>query len=335
MAAWDITSYIYSGKSLNVADFGSGLADLFIKPDGLKLYVVDNVADAVAEYSLSTAWDVSTATFTDSLSVASEESNPLGLFIGDNGLKLYVIGSSGDSVYEYNLSTAWDVSTGAFNQSFSVSAQDGTPTGLTFSPDGRKMFVSGAAGNDVNEYAISTAWDISTATFTDSFNVSAQASTPTGLCFGDNGLELYLVAFSNGNVYQYTLSTAFDVSTATYTNSLNISSQSNNPIGVIFRGNGENFYIADTNERIYQYKSIIIITATAAIAGTSTLAAIPAVISSIASIAGDGTLSGVGAAIQPAPSRAVDEASAGGTSAALSVSLNSAITQPANPSGNT
>jgi hypothetical protein len=52
------------------------------------------------------------------------------------------------------------------------------PTGMAFNTDGTKMFLVGNYGNDVDEYALSTGFDVSTATFTDSFSVSAQDGVP-------------------------------------------------------------------------------------------------------------------------------------------------------------
>jgi hypothetical protein len=42
------------------------------------------------------------------------------------------------------------------------------------------MFVVGSSGDDVNEYALSTGFDVSTASFTDAFSISAQETNPTG-----------------------------------------------------------------------------------------------------------------------------------------------------------
>ena len=335
MAAWDITSYAYSGTSLDVSGFSGSASDLFFKTDGLKLYVLDRTSDAVGEYDLGTAWDISTATFTDSFSVASQEAFPIGMFIGSAGSKLYVVGIVSGSVHEYDLSTAWDVSTSTFNQSFSVSSQETEPTGLSFSDNGLRMFVVGAIGDDVNEYALSTAWDISTATFTDSFSVASQSAGPTDVTFGDSGSEMYVSDSASAEVYQYTLSTAFDVSTATYTGSLDVSSQSTSPFGVSFRGNGENLFIIDSRDVVYQYRLPVAVTSAATMAGTSTFTPFPSNIITVATMAGTSALSGAGASATATSGRAVDEASAGGTSAALSVSLNSAITEPTNPTRNT
>ena len=60
----------------------------------------------------------------------------------------------------------------AFTDSFSVSAQEHSPSGLAFNTDGTKMFVVGSNGDDVNEYACTTGFDVSTCAFTDSFDIS-------------------------------------------------------------------------------------------------------------------------------------------------------------------
>ena len=64
----------------------------------------------------------------------------------DNGLKMFVVGVRGDDVNEYTLSTAFDVSTASFVDSFDISSQDDSPTGLAFNNDGTKMFVAGNPG---------------------------------------------------------------------------------------------------------------------------------------------------------------------------------------------
>ena len=62
-----------------------------------------------------------------SFSVASQELGPSGLFFKPDGTKMYVIGFTGDNVNEYDLSTAWDVSSAPYVQNFSVSAQEASP----------------------------------------------------------------------------------------------------------------------------------------------------------------------------------------------------------------
>ena len=80
---------------------------------------------------------------------------------------MFLTGNNGDDVNEYTLSTGFDVSTASFVDSFDISSQEGGPRYLAFSADGTKMFVVGVLGDDVNEYTLSTAFDVSTSSFVD------------------------------------------------------------------------------------------------------------------------------------------------------------------------
>jgi DNA-binding beta-propeller fold protein YncE len=155
--------------------------------------------DKVYGYTLSTAWDVSTAAWvtptTEYFSVAAQETTPQGLFFKPDGTKMYVIGSAGDDVNEYDLSTAWDITTASYLQNFSVAAQETNPTGIFFKPDGTKMYVIGTAGDDVNEYDLSTAWDVSTSSYLQNFSVAAQETTPQGIFFKPDGTKMYVIGY--------------------------------------------------------------------------------------------------------------------------------------------
>jgi hypothetical protein len=204
--AWDITT---SGTpvTFSVAAQENAPTGLFFREDGLKFYIVGLTNDTVYEYSCGTAWDITTASYASkSFSVASQEINPLGLFFKSNGLKMYVVGSTSDSIHEYDLGTAWDVSTSTYNNvSFSVAGQESLPNSLFFTNDGYKLFVMGGAGDDINEYALSKAWDITTAQFIGVFSVESQETTPTGLFITQDLSKFYIVGTVNDTVYQYSM----------------------------------------------------------------------------------------------------------------------------------
>ena len=212
---YNLAGASYDSVSFSVASQETAPRGLFFKPDGTKMYVCGNIGDDVNEYDLSTAWDVSTASYLQNFSVATQEVDPSGLFFKPDGTKMYVIGYTGDDVNEYSLSTAWDVSTASYVQNFSVSAQDTTPLSLFFKSDGTKMYHIGNAGDDVNEYNLSTAWDISTASYVQNFSVSAQEITPTCIVFGLEGIKMYIVGLTSDTVFQY--------STGSYTQTLDLS----------------------------------------------------------------------------------------------------------------
>jgi len=110
------------------------------------MYVVGSTLNNSAyQYSLSTAWDVSTASYSSvSSSVASQDGFPQGVTFSPDGTKMYVTGGGNGRIYQYSLSTAWDLSTASYSSVFfSVTSQDTAPAGFTFSPDGIKIYMVG------------------------------------------------------------------------------------------------------------------------------------------------------------------------------------------------
>jgi len=227
---------------------------LALKPDGSQLYLAGNGNNNVYQYGLSTAFDITTASFSRSFDVSTQDTRPKGLVFKPDGSQLYVAGNGNNNVYQYSLSTAFDISTASFIRSFDVSTQDTFPTGLAFKPDGSQLYVTGDSNDNVYQYSLSTAFDISTASFVKSFDVSPQDTTPEGLTFNPDGGQLYVVGGSNDNVYQYRLSTVFDISTASFVRSLDVSPQDTTPRGLVFKPDGGQLYVAgDATDNVYQY----------------------------------------------------------------------------------
>ncbi len=67
---------------------------------------------------------------------------------------MYIVGTQGDAAYEYDLSTAWNVTTASYLQNFSVAAQEPSPQALFFKPDGTKMYIVGTVEDAVFEYDV-------------------------------------------------------------------------------------------------------------------------------------------------------------------------------------
>ena len=207
------------------------------------MFVVGSTGDDVNQYTLTTAFDVSTATFVDSFSVAAQETAPTGVAFSSDGTKMFVVGTSGDDVNEYTLTTPFDVSTATFADSFSVAGQEIFSQGLAFSSDGAKMFVVGSVGDDINEYTLTTAFDVSTATFVDSFSVAGWETGPTGVAFSTDGAKMFVVGNIGSDVNEYTLSTGFDVSTATFVDSFSVAGQETMPRDVAFSSDDTKMFV--------------------------------------------------------------------------------------------
>jgi sugar lactone lactonase YvrE len=258
ISGWDVSTASYDNKNVSVSSQDNYPFGLFFKPDGTKMYITGYANDKIYQYSLSTAWDVSTASYDNkNVSVSSQDGFPYGLFFKPDGTKMYITGDVNDKIYQYSLSTAWDVSTASYdNKNVSVVSQDNYPFGLFFKPDGTKMYITGYNNRVIYQYSLSTAWDVSTASY-DNKNVSvgSQDSFPFGLFFKPDGTKMYLVGDANDKIYQYSLSTAWDVSTASYDNkNVSVSSQDDYPFGLFFKPDGTKMYITGySHNKIYQY----------------------------------------------------------------------------------
>ena len=206
VGVWDISTAAFL-QLFSVAVEEAEPKEVFFNPAGTKMYVIGTVGDDVNEYDLGTAWDVSTAVWLQLFSVAGQEVSPQGLFFNSYGTKMYVLGTAGDDVNEYDLGTPWDVSTAVWLQLFSVAGEELTPIALFFNPDGTKMYVMGTTGDDVNEYDLGTAWDVSTAVWLQLFSVAGQDLNPRGLFFNPDGTKMYLVGDDGDDVNEYDVST--------------------------------------------------------------------------------------------------------------------------------
>ena len=249
--AYDIASATRT-QDYSVADQEPVSTGIRFNNDGTKMFVIGSNNDKVYEYGLSSAYDLSTASFTQDFSIGSQEVTPQGMAFNSDGTKMYVIGHSGDDVNEYSLTTAFDVSTATYVQSFSIAAEENSPNGMTFNNDGTKMYVIGASGRDVNAYNLSTGFDISTATYVQNFSVANEETSPQEVIFNHDGTKMFIVGVTGDAVYQYNLTTRFDISTATYAQ--NISVDEANPSGLVFSNDGTKlFVVGHTGDSVYEY----------------------------------------------------------------------------------
>ena len=61
------------------------------------------------------------------------------------------------------------------------------------------MFMVGGAGDDINEYALSTAFDVSTATYTRNYDPSEE-NDPQGVAFNSDGTKMFIIGMDNNGM---------------------------------------------------------------------------------------------------------------------------------------
>jgi hypothetical protein len=268
----DINSWEYYGVSFSVAGQDTAPADIYFKDDGTKMYILGDTGNDVNEYSLSTPWEVNTATFTTNFSVAAQETAPTGLYFKPDGTRMYICGQTGvsptgDRVYSYTLSTPWSLASGVTydNKNFNVGANDTAPGGVYFKDDGTKMYVVGSTGDAVYEYTVSTAWEIdSTVTLVNTLligtantqNLPLTLTLPVGIDFNASGTKMYIVDQTRDVVARFDLSTPWDTTTATFYDNVYIAFQEISPTGIFYQEDQSKAYVVGSSgDTVYQYNT--------------------------------------------------------------------------------
>lgn len=253
LPGWDISTASYV-QSFSVSGQDLNPYGLSFSPNGVYMYITGRSGDDVNQFDLGTAWDISSAVYTRRLAIGAQTTTNSGLFISDDGAHMYITSTTG-VVYEYLMSgTPFLINGASYVRSLVVSSQESLPSGVFFKPDGTKMYIVGYSGDEVNEYNLSTAWNISTASHVQFFSIAAQEATPFGLFFRSDGLKMYISGTTVGSVYEYDLGTAWDISTASFVQSFSTASQDTYPTGLYFNPEGGSMYVLGINSRsIHEY----------------------------------------------------------------------------------
>lgn len=129
----------------------------------------------------------------------------------------------------------------------SITNQETTPRGVFVGDSGNKMYVTGASGDGVDQYSLSTPWDPSTASH-DAFENLSEVGGATDIFFSSDGTRFYILD-ADGNfdgVQQYTMSTAWDVTSASYASlqgSLGFGNKNDDVTGLTFSADGVYMYV--------------------------------------------------------------------------------------------
>ena len=182
------------------------------------------------------------------------------VLFSDNGLILNVIGYNGVAS-SYNLSAAFDVSSTVTSRGAAVSiTQLGSylySQGATFIENGTKLVSTNYSGKRFQVFNCSTPFDVRSAIYSSQGDVIGATSNAWGCIFNNNGTKLYTSTQSGSTNYikEFTLTTAFDISTRPYspTTNFSYSSQSTSVAkSFFFNADGSKLFVCKPNT-MYEY----------------------------------------------------------------------------------
>lgn len=204
---------------LNTSTADTSPSGVHFKPDGTVLYFSGWSTDAVYQVSLSTPWDItSNSSLTGITNTGSFGTNVKDFFLKSDGTKLYIAQSS--KISEYDLSTAWDITTVSSTPVNEETVDRYTATsagGLYFKPDGSIMYYCDGADDYFSQYTLTTPWDISTKTDFKSITQDGESAAHAIFIKEDDGTILYIVGNTGDGIDYYTLSTPWDITTRSST----------------------------------------------------------------------------------------------------------------------
>jgi WD40 repeat protein len=195
-------------------------------------------------------WLLSNAVYNGNLGYVA--GTPVSLTLSADGTKAYSY-DIGERLYEFDLSTAYDISTAVHNYVQYVAADTAGPMDITFNPSGTRMIITGGGNGILDQYTLSTAFDISSASYD---NVRMDISRPNcniySTEFSSDGTKMYTLGLSDAYIFQYSLSTAFDITTASYDNISYAMSFSTSTLDLIISGGGDRLLVLDYLGMIYE-----------------------------------------------------------------------------------
>lgn len=204
--AYDIATATYDSVSFSVNAQENAPESILFNAAGTKMYITGESSDRVHQYSLSAAFDLSTATYDSvSLDVSPQTANPQGMAFNSAGTKLFVAG--GTFVYQYTLATPYDLSTASYDSvSYDATATAGAIRAVTFSADGTRMFLIGAGNFTVFEYVLLNPFLLNSGVSyaNNTFVYRKTVSGVEDLVFNPDGSFMYILGLnSSGRLTQY------------------------------------------------------------------------------------------------------------------------------------
>lgn len=254
----DISSLSYDGSTYDkdVSSYTGGCYDVFMKPDGTKMWTVGYSQTTIAEWDLSTANDPSSATYSTNYNANQGGSNR-GIHFDASGTRLYVFHQTENRVSYHTLSTAWDISSASHQNSFNFN-YGGQLRGGAVSPDGSKLYQVDDTNRKIYVYSMSTSWSVSSASLTHSYGPSGVFARPIGCSWNDDGSIFYVADYgsstsrlvevkTNSNYNLNAVSGYSYITVPNYPDSQNIH-------GLSFDGNFQYMFSnAQGNNTVYRY----------------------------------------------------------------------------------
>lgn len=146
---WDISLASFTANAV----IGIEVNGIYVKPDGTRMYVGTEISNDthIYEYSMSTAWDISTLTLIGNINIdplLSTQTRMDGFYFNSDGTRMIVMDGDSDRFLGFDLGTAWSVNSAVLtsNPGQQQITVDGAPIGVDFIDENTVIFGGAITG---------------------------------------------------------------------------------------------------------------------------------------------------------------------------------------------
>ena len=224
--------------------------------DGVK------TATAITAVNLNFGYYISNASYDNlSFSTLSQDSFATDMAFNSDGTKMFILGRTGDRVYQYSLTNPFSLASGNVSYDslfFGVASQASTPTGLAFNSDGTKMFILDNSSSKVYQYSLTNGFSLASGNVSyDSLSLSVGDNSPQAIRFNPDGTKIFIVGRSNKRILRYSLTNGFSLASGNVVSGYDIFSLPStlSPLSVNFNPDGTRMFVQvdAPGDEIYQY----------------------------------------------------------------------------------
>jgi hypothetical protein len=250
--------FTFSGKSLDISAETTNARATYWHPDGYTFFITGRDTENVAGYTLSEAWDISTATFSSEFDLSNEFgstsqlSRAHGLYFREDGEKMWVFNRT--EIWGYTLGQSWDITSAKRTYYTDLSEFVLRGHDFDFKPDGTRLFIDDRDAQAVHQAHLSTPWDITTLEWEYTLDISDLEDEVRGLEIVAGGTIMLLMDTGRKEILQYRLAEPYDLKTARYISAFDVSAQTSDPRGLSIHPDLHIIYVTGRDEqKIYQY----------------------------------------------------------------------------------